>query len=244
MVLTNRKVIGMALIAFILANLTDGAVVLLLAGLVFFVVLRATKKKPKKAEPRKQYTLPIGPEELPEQKEARFRAEYEDLINRFFEEHPSVIRWWGDSLSCITVLVKRSQMNVELTGHFEVSDDGELTSFEQHYGPWGVDHFTLFKRKAPADIPQEMLVNQLAGLLKDDEAVAKYCDQVAATLLDEGHCVFNVPVGLRISESEYKDRYYNEDWENAWKTALSGEFQVKSVDVSEDKTGCYRLTAA
>ena len=79
---------------------------------------------------------------------------------------------------------------------------------------------------------------QLAGLLKDDEAVAKFCDQVAATLLDEGHCVFNVPVGLRISESEYKDRYYNEDWENAWKTALSGEFQVKSVEVSEDKTGC------
>ena len=233
--------IAVILVYFIFNSLSDLTAIVIAILAMVFISKRYSQKRSDKIEPKEMYDLPIGPSELPEQKKVRFMAEYSEKIDRFFEEQPSVIRWWGDSLSCITVLVKRSQMNVELTGHFEVSDDGELTSFEQHYGPRGVDHFTLFESK---DITNRRIAkfeeNKTAlknSLLVSEPAMD--CLELARKELDEtGKCSLHLR-SVIISDENLYERFGAGS--ALWVAALS-DLLGDNVKVSMFSEGTFKAS--
>lgn len=161
---------------------------------------------------------------------------YAPEIARLFAEYPEVLDWKGDSMSLLWVMVKRKEDKrpFSILGRIVLDDKGDILRFEERGGN------IVFKEMSPS-LPTELRKNQLLGLLRDSIDMSRYCEQVSATMLEEGECVFNAPYGLKANDTEYMNRYGSEEWVAAWILALKEEFQSRAV-VSEGK-GLFRMEA-
>lgn len=165
----------------------------------------------------------------------KFEA-YAPEIGRLFSEYPEVLDWNGESMDLLWLMIQRKEDHrpFSIIGRIILDADGNILRFEERGGN------IVFEEMSPS-LPVEMRKSQLTGLLRDSDEMARYCEQVAATLLEEGTCVFNAPFGLKANESEYMSRYGSRDWVEAWTLALSEEFQAKTI-IPQGK-GCFRMEA-
>jgi len=157
-------------------------------------------------------------------------------ITRMFEEYPKVKDWYGDSFDFIVVTVPLSDgFPRSHAGRIVLDDNGDIDRWEE-YSPGHM----VFKRVTPT-LSEEKRVSQLTAMLADSDSLSRYCEQVAATLLEEGSCVFNAPFSLNVKDAEYNKRYGSPEWEAAWISALKSEFQASEVIAKGN--GCFQMTA-
>lgn len=172
-------------------------------------------------------------ESAAEQEEAdnKFLWKYSERIEYFLQDHQNVLSWAGKSPGDITLTMANDDMLFHVRGHLVLNEDGEIIE-------WVSDTKNLRLKKMRSSLSEEKMIAQLQGILHDAEA-SKYCEMVAATLLEAGSCIFNVPEGLRIKD--FSERYHTSAWKAAWITALNSEFQAEKVVPKEG--GCFLVTA-
>lgn len=171
------------------------------------------------------------------EKRRRFHARYGVEASRFFDEYPNVIRWGGDGLEKVTVTLKEKNGFRLVHGSFLKDEDGYLEKFISNDG-------TLTLKKVNKSLRSEMLISQIKGLLKDNEDVSRYCEQISATLIEDDSCIFNAPYGLHMKDTEFSERYGSLEWKNAWEMALKSELPVGKAEASENVgIGCFMLFA-
>lgn len=170
-------------------------------------------------------------------RKAAFNAKYGEEATAFFSQFPKVITWGAVSIDSVLVTHMTQYGIMSDSGELMFDKNGEIESFAAANG-------RLTLKRAKKKLSEEMLVAQISAMLTDSEAASRYCEQVSMTLLEEGDCVFNAPVGLHMKPQEFKTRYHSEEWINAWKGALMKEFQAKEA-VSEESAGigCFHLYA-
>lgn len=157
-------------------------------------------------------------------------------ITRMFEEYPKVKDWYGDNFEFIVITVPLADgFPKSHAGHIVLDENGDIDRWEE-YSPGHL----VFKRVTPT-LSEEKRVAQLTAMLADSDSLSRYCEQVAATLLEEGSCVFNAPFSLNVKDAEYNKRYGSPEWEAAWISALTTEFQASQVIAKGN--GCFQMTA-
>ena len=165
-----------------------------------------------------------------------FRRDYSDKINKFLEEYPNVIEWRGSTPDWVSLRIKGKRPFTAF-GPLVLDEEGEILRWEDSSG-----RFT-FERLGKT-LSEEERMAQIKGMLQDDEKASRYCEMIASTLLEDGACLFNAPVGIHMQESEFKERYDSESWQDAWKAALAAEFQAKDVETDPKAgIGCFRMVA-
>lgn len=150
-----------------------------------------------------------------------FLENYSDRLDDLFEDYPKVLAWGGTSEKDITVSYgdKRPRL---VHGHLVLDDMGEILFWESN------DGIIKCKRKRPT-LPLQKKIAQITAMLRDNEALSKYCELVADSLLEEGRCVFNAIYALNMKEDFFSEKYAGE-WVDAWIGALLEEFQAKSAE--------------
>ena len=178
------------------------------------------------------------PEILEEiRKRQDFHTKYDDKMRSFFEEFPRVISYGANDPDACRVTFKGKKGGIPTEeGKLVLDENGDILSWISHDGK-----NTLKRTSEPSG---EMLTAQLKGLLEDDPQASRYCEQVAATLLEDGSCIFNAPYGLKIKKTVFREKYYSKEWGEAWIAALLAKFQAKEVFADEAAgIGCFRLKA-
>jgi len=196
------------------------------------MILDLFKPKPKEKPLSLKEKIELSLEERA-RREAEFVERYGDDLSKLCKEYPEINGWGGRKPDGITLSIKERNKSRMVDGHLIFNDEGDVVS-------WRADYGELKYEMATPSLSDEMRVAQLSGLLRDSDVAFRYCEQVAAALLDEGTCVFNAPYGLKIKEEEYAKRY-GKDWEKAWESALLAEFQAK--EVVSTGNGCFKMEA-
>lgn len=160
----------------------------------------------------------------------------QEKAEEFFALFPKVITWGMTSpeFLLVTTLGKNGAFSDE--GRL-IIDKGEIVGFESFN-----KRTTLTRPKE--SIPKDLLAAQIRAMLKDSEQVARYCEQVGYTLLEEQTCIFNAPYGLHMKPKVFEERWAGPEWMAAWEDALAKEFHAKEVKADEKAgIGCFKLQA-
>ena len=171
-----------------------------------------------------------------DKKKTLFHAVYDAQIEQFLSAHPNVVSWGADSLEESLLILKDKKEQKMMFGKFILDENGEIDR-------WEAETRNISLKRENMTLNEAMLTTQITGILKDNENTARYCEQVSATLLEEGECVFDAPYSLHMKKKEFAERYGTNDWQNAWENALKDVFQAKEVCKKEKAIGCFRMQA-
>lgn len=177
---------------------------------------------------RKGLFDPAPPEpEDPKEVTRRLTEEFNDFKNSqaaaqldaLFKEYPEVEYWAGTDCSHISINHKKKGY---VFGH-AVIEDTQIVGWESSDGKM------IFER-VNRSLEEQVKIDKIEAMLKDNDKIRKYCDLVAEQLLEDDTQAFNALEGLGCRQQRFDAEYYDESWIKAWETALLHEFSAKRVE--------------
>ena len=177
-----------------------------------------------------------------------FNEVYRDQTEFLFSGHPEVLRWWlkasTDPRDANLVAIERKYYKTKSqeVGRILLDDNGNVIKWDPIGGLYE-EKGLLFpiEPASEATLEQNVRIEKIGAMLKDNDNIRKYCDLVSSQLLEDDMQAFNACEGLKCSAERFKAEYYDDSWISAWKVALTNEFNARNVEYKGD--GIFMLTA-